>query len=318
MRFSRHIIFAVIFSFASLLAAGCGQGIQPNSPPDAGPEAPPDASGAVDAASPADAGLPTDALPDNGTPDAIPGPPVGTCVPSDAIAPPGSGECLPPADNGRFHVLPHIDGWYDGRFIAEATCSIFEVDTASTMSFLIHMDCIQHAGDPFETFLPLVILIHSDTRVLPPRLLAGERFALRLANTSWDSAGLEEFWLTMRDEVDGSLLFSLSIGRSLVPDQERLDRLSLTAADWLAPIVVDTVRGVCPTVPFYDGTAERAALDITVPGQEPVRLVDRYTAYLGDTYFVEMGTLATVSTIEDGFEQPIEELMLAAIDVCAE
>jgi hypothetical protein len=316
LRHSRHIIFAVIFSFASLLAAGCGEAIQPDDPPDASPEGPPDAPGAVDAASPADA-PPPDAPPGNGTPDATPGPPVQTCVPSGAIAPPGSGECLS-HEVGSLYALLHNEGWYGGRFIAEASCSIIGIDSNPSTYFRIELDCQPIAGDPFETFLPLGIDIRSQTRVLPPQLVAGEQFALRLAHISFDSGGSGPniTWLTMRDEEDGALLFALNT-RSPVPDQELLDRLSLTAGDWLAPIAVDTVTGVCPIVPDDEGTAERLALDITVPGQDPVRLVDRHTAYLGDTYFLELGTFAYFENPEVGQRQ-FEALMLAAVDVCAE
>jgi hypothetical protein len=316
LRLSRHIFFAVISPFAFLLPAGCGDDGGPGGPPDAGQEAPPDASGGLDAAPPADAAAPADA-PGNGAPDATPGPPVGTCVPSEAIAPPGSGECVLPGGMGVY-AEPHIDEWYDGKFIAEASCSILGIDSNPRSYFRIEMDCIQSAGDPFDASRPLLIDIRSETRVLPPRLLAGERFALRIARNHFDSgdSGPNITWLTMRDEDDGALLFALNT-RSPVPDQVLLDRLSLTAGEWLAPIVVDTVTGVCPTVPDDDGTAERIALDITVPGQEPVRLVDRHTAYLGDTYFLELGTFAHFSSPEVG-ERPFEALMLAAVDVCAE
>jgi hypothetical protein len=306
LRNSRHAIFAV--SLTSLIAAGCGEGT--NDPSDAQPPSLPDAALVVDAA-PADA-------PESDIPDAMPVPPVGTCVPSEAIAPPGSGDCVA-AEVGGVSATPHIGGWYNGRFIAEASCSITSV--APFVGYVrLELDCTQTAGDAFETALPMVIDIDSGTRVLPPGLVAGEEFALRIAYNSFDSGGggPNQIWLTIRDADDGALLFALGAGPSLVPETAVLARLSLTADDWLAPVVVDTVTGVCPATPANEGTLERVAADVTVPGEGPVRLNDRLTAYLGDAYFVELGTFSHFSNPEGPDRVSLQSLMIVAADRCVQ
>jgi hypothetical protein len=308
LRNSRHVDFAVILSVTSLIAAGCGEGT--NDPPDAQPPAPPDAALVVDAA-------PPDA-PVYDIVDAMPGPPVGTCVPSEAIAPPGSGECVSALGHVLFADTHNLGGWYNGRFIAEAACSIINV-APLVGRFQIEMDCEVTAGDPFETHLPTVVEVHSPTRVLPPGLVAGERFTLRMAHLSFDSgSSTNRTWLTMRDEEDGSLLFAVSSAPSLTPEQELLDRLSLTAADWLAPITVETEDGLCPTEVVGDVTLERVAVDVTVPGEGPVRLVDRVTAYLDDGYFVELGSFHQFSDPDWPYDTTLQAMMIVAADRCVQ
>lgn len=304
------VVLASLCSIASLVAAGCGIYL------DLEPDERPDAARAVDAAPRADAVTIPDASPDAGTADASL-PRFGTCVPRASIDPPGSGECLPPTGE-NFGGWATVEGWYAYRFIGEASCAVFDIGSVNEASFVVDMNCEQHAGDPFDDSQPVRLQIWNTVHALPPQLVAGERFELRMAHYSPDEDDSSELYLTMRSEVDGALWFALTSADTFVPDQELLDRLSLTADEWLAPIVLGSETGVCPIEDHeLGGTVQRVAVDVTVPGDAPLRLVDRRTAYLGDAYLVAVGDMSYYTSPENE-AWPSWQLMITTMDLCVE
>jgi hypothetical protein len=299
------IVFASLCSIASLLTAGCQIYL------DLEPDQRLDASLAVDATPAADAAVgPPDAAAADASPPLFP-----SCVPRDSLDPPGSGACLPP--RGFVGAWATLEGWYGDRFIAEAACSIFAIQPGNQSSFLIEMNCSQHSGDPFDHSQPVRIQLWNSLYALPPQLVAGERFMLRVAQYVSDEDSPEELYLTMRGE-DGTLWLALTDADTFVPDQFLLDRLSLTADEWLAPIVVASETGVCPWEDHdQGGSVQRVAVDVTVPGDAPLRLIDRRTAYLGNAYRIEVGGMSHFSSPENE-AWPSWQLLISAMDLCAE